>query len=69
MDLKENRITIAELTANPAVMTYLRKEHRMLSPELIQAAQTLTLAQLLGFANLYLPKKKVEKLMADLRSL
>jgi hypothetical protein len=69
MDLKGNRITVAELTANPAVMAYLRKEHRRLSPELLEAAQTLTLGQLLGFANLYLPKKKVEKLMEDLRSL
>ena len=69
MDLKGNRITVAELTANPAVMTYLRKEHRMLSPELLDAAKTLTLGQLLGFANLYLPKKKVEKLMTDLQSL
>jgi len=69
MDLKGNRITVAELTANPAVMAYLRKEHRMLSPELLNAAQTLTLTQLLGFANLYFPKKKVERLMEDLRSL
>ena len=69
MDLKGNRITVAELTAKPAVMAYLRKEHRRISPEMLEAAKTLTLEQLLGFGRLYLPKKKVEKLLEDLQNL
>lgn len=69
MDLKGNKITIAEILANPAAVEYIRKNHKRLSPEVLEAAKTLTVEQLLGFANIYLPKKKVTQLMTDLQNL
>lgn len=69
MDLRGNKITIAEILAHPGAMEHIRTNHRKISPEVLDAAKTLTLQQVLNFANLYLPKKKVEQYMQELKNL
>ena len=70
MNLKNNQITMKEVLANPAAKALLQKRfpHVMNHP-LASAAGTLTLAQVLEFAKIYVPLNTVNDLLRDLQKL
>lgn len=68
MDLKNNRITVAELVNNPKSYAVLQKRFgKWMRHPAVQAAGTLTLAQVLELAKLYVPQKAVEEALKELR--
>lgn len=70
MNLKNNQITMKEVLANPAAKTMLNKRfpHVMNHP-LASAAGTLTLAQVIEFAKVYVPQSTINDLVRDLQKL
>ena len=70
MDLKNNKITVGELLDSPAARAvFQRRFGRWMKHPMVQAAQSLTLAQLAEMAAVYLPKKTIEDTIRELRAL
>ena len=70
MDLKQNKITVGELLDNPkSRAVFQRRFGRWMKHPMVQAAQSLTLAQLAEMAAVYLPKKTIEDTIRELRAL
>mgnify|MGYP006934276576 CR=1 FL=1 len=70
MDLKNNQITVGELLDNPkSRAVFQRRFGRWMKHPMVQAAQSLTLAQLAEMAAVYLPKKTIEDTIRELRAL
>ena len=68
MDLKNNRITVGELLDHPKSRAVLQKRFPMvLKHPLVGAARTVTLEQIISFAQAYVPQKKIDETMNDLR--
>ncbi len=68
MDLKNNRITVGELLDNPKSKAVFQKRFPMvLKHPLVGAARTVTLEQMLSFAQAYIPQKKIDETMNELR--
>ena len=58
MDLRQNQITVGELLQNPrARAVFQRRFGKWMKHPMVQAAHSLTLAQLSEMAAVYLPKK------------
>lgn len=70
LDLKGNQITLQELLRDPKAHALLQKRFgQWMKHPLFAAAQSLTLEQLLGMAQVYLPKTVVQGTLNDLRKL
>lgn len=70
MDLKRNRITVGELLEDPRSRAVLQKRFpAALKHPLMGAARTVTLEQMLAFATAYLPQKKIDEAMEELRKI
>ena len=70
MDLKGNRITVAELLSCEGARDILNRHFgRWMKSPVVQSAGTLTLQQVLDLTRGYVPRKKVESAMAELKSL
>lgn len=68
MDLKHNRITVGELMDHPGSRSVLQKKFPMLMKHpLIGAARTITLEQILSVAQAYVPQKKIDETLSELR--
>ena len=68
MDLKNNRITVGELLDNPKSRTVLQKRFPMvLKHPLVGAARTVTLEQIISFAQAFVAQKKIDETMNELR--
>ncbi len=68
MDLKNNRITVGELMDNPRSRTIFQRRFPMvLKHPPVGAARTVTLEQILGFAQAYIPQKKIDEVLGELR--
>lgn len=68
MDLKRNQITLGELLDHPAARAVLQRRFPMaMKHPLVGAARTITLEQLLSAAQPYVPRKKLEEALAELR--
>lgn len=68
MDLKNNRITVGELMDNPKSRAVFQKRFPMvLKHPLVGAARTVTLEQVISFAQAYIPQKKIDETMNELR--
>ena len=70
MDLRNNQILVGELLDDPAARAVFQKRFgKFLNHPMVPAARSLTLAQLVGFAQLYLPKMVVNETLRELRNL
>lgn len=70
LDLKNNQITIQELLRNPKAKELFQKRFgEWMKHPLFAAAQSLTLAQLMDLAKVYLPQNVIQSTLNDLRRL
>ena len=68
MDLKNNKITVGELMDHPGARAVFQKRCPMVMKHpLLGAARTVTLEQVLAFAQAYVPPKKINETLNDLR--
>ena len=70
MDLKNNTITVGKLLDNPkAKAVFQRRFGKWMKHPMVAAGRSLTLAQLIELAGVYLPKKVVEETLKELKEL
>ncbi|WP_294473033.1 hypothetical protein [uncultured Intestinimonas sp.] len=70
MDLRRNQILVGELLDNPAAYAVFQKRFgKFLRHPMVPAARSLTLQQLIGFAQVYLPKSVIQDTLRDLQRL
>lgn len=70
MNLKNNKITVGELLDNPRSRAVFKKRFPMvMSHPLLGASRTVTLEQLISFAENYVSKKVVEETLEELRKI
>ena len=68
MDLRNQNITVGELLDNPRSRAVIQRRFpTALKHPLLGAARTVTLEQMLAFAVAYLPQKKIDEAMEELR--
>ncbi|HJB99657.1 MAG TPA: hypothetical protein H9764_04300 [Candidatus Flavonifractor merdavium] len=68
MDLKHNKITVGELMDHPNTRAVLQRRFPMLMKHpLMGAARTITLEQILSVAQAYVPQKKIDETLNELR--
>ena len=68
MDLRQNQITVGELLQNPrARAVFQRRFGKWMKHPMVQAAHSLTLAQLSEMV--YLPKKTIEETIQELKGI
>ena len=68
MDLKHNKITVGELMDHPNTRAVLQRRFPMLMKHpLMGAARTITLEQILSVAPAYVPQKKIDETLNELR--
>ena len=68
MELKNYQITVSELLNNPKSRAVLQKRFgKWMKSPLVQAAGTLTLAQVIELTRAYVPKKDVEEALQELK--
>ena len=68
MDLKNNKITVGELMDHPGARAVFQKRFPMVMKHpLLGAARTVTLEQVLASAQAYVPPKKINETLNDLR--
>ena len=68
MDLRHNKITVGELMDNPKSRAVFQRRFPMvLKHPLVGAARTVTLEQIVSFAQAYVPQKKIDETLNDLR--
>jgi hypothetical protein len=70
LNLKNNQITMKEVLANPAAKALLQKRFPLVMKHpLANAAQTLTLAQAIEFARVYVPQTTVNEILRELQKM
>ncbi|WP_297212150.1 hypothetical protein [uncultured Flavonifractor sp.] len=68
MDLKRNQITLGELLENPKARAVLQRRFPIVMKHpLMGAAHTITLEQILSLAREYVPQKKLDEILEELR--
>lgn len=68
MDLKRNKITVGELLDHPNTRAVLQKRFPMVMKHpMMGAARTITLEQILSVAQAYVPQKKIDETLNELR--
>ena len=68
MDLKHNKITVGELMDHPNTRAVLQRRFPMVVKHpLMGAARTITLEQILSVAQTYVPQKKIDETLNELR--
>ena len=68
MDLKNGKVTVGELLEHPGARAVLQKRFPMLMKHpMLGAARTITLEQILAVAREFVPQKKIDEALADLR--
>ena len=68
MDLKHNKITVGELMDHPNTRAVLQRRFPMVVKHpLMGAARTITLGQILSVAQAYVPQKKIDETLNELR--
>lgn len=70
MDLKNNQILVGALLDDPKSYAVFQKRFgKFMNHPMIPMARTLTLQQLIGFAQLYLPKMVINETLKELQRL
>ena len=68
LNLKNNQITVGELLDNPASRAVFQRRFPMVMKHpLLGAARTVTLEQLIAFAQAYLPQGLIRETLQELR--
>ena len=68
MDLKNNKVTVGELLDHRGARAVFQRRFPMLMKHpLIGAARSITLEQILSVAQAYVPQKKIDETLSDLR--
>lgn len=68
MDLKRNKITVGELMDHPGARAVLQRRFPMVMKHpMMGAARTITLEQVLSVAQAYVPQKKIDETLNELR--
>ena len=68
MDLKNGRVTVGDLLDHPGAKAVRQKRFPMLMKHpMMGAARTITLEQILAVAREFVPQKKIDEALADLR--
>ena len=68
MDLKRIKITVGELLDHPNTRAVLQKRFPMVMKHpMMGAARTITLEQILSVAQAYVPQKKIDETLNELR--
>ena len=68
MELKGNQITVGELLDHPGSRAALQRRFPMLFKHpILGAARSITLEQILAVAQAYVPQKKIDETLNDLR--
>ena len=70
MDLRNKRITVGELLSNPkSKAVFQRRFGKFMRHPMVNAAHSLTLAQLEEMAAVYLPQKTIQDTLRELEQL
>ena len=70
LDLKSNNITVGELLDDPrSAAVFQRRFGRWMNHPMVAAGRSLTLAQLMELAKVYLPNKTIQDTWNELRNL
>jgi len=70
MDLRNNRITVAELLDNErSRAVFQRRFGKWMKHPMVGAARSLTLAQLMEMAKVWLPQKTIDETWKELKNL
>ena len=70
VDLRNNRITVAELLDNErSRAVFQRRFGKWMKHPMVSAARTLTLAQLMEMAKVWLPQKVIDETWKELKNL
>lgn len=70
MDLRNNQITVRELLDNPRSRAVFQKRFgKWLKHPLVGAAHSLTLAQLMDLAKVYIPQGVIQETLEELKRL
>lgn len=70
VDLKNNQILVGELLDDPAAKAVFQKRFgKFMNHPMVPMARTLTLQQLVGFAQVYLPRMVINDTINDLKKL
>ena len=68
MELKRNQITVGELLDHPGSRAVLQRRLPMLFKHpILGAARSITLEQILAVAQAYVPQKKIDETLNDLK--
>lgn len=70
MDLKNQQILVGELLDNPSARAVFQKRFgKVMNHPLMSTARTLTLAQLVSFAQVYVPRPVIQETLRELEQL
>lgn len=70
MDLKNGKITVGELLDNAGSRSVFQRRFPMVMKHpMVGAARTVTLEQLIAFAGSYIPQKKIDETLEELKRL
>ena len=70
MDLRNNKITVAELLDNDrSRAVFQRRFGKWMKHPMVNAARSLTLAQLMEMAKVYIPQKTINDTWRELKQL
>ena len=70
MNLKNNRITVGELLDNPdSKAVFQRRFGKWMKHPMVNASRTLTLEQLIGIAEVWMPQKMIRETLEELKKL
>lgn len=68
MDLKNGRVTVGDLLDHPGAKAVLQKRFPMLMKHpMMGAARTITLEQILAVAREFVPQKKIDEALSELK--
>ena len=68
MDLKNGRITVGELLANPAARQIFNREFpNILRHPMLGLAKNFTLNKVINLAKGHVPQKKIEQILMELK--
>ena len=70
MNLNNNKITVGELLDDPkARAVFQRRFGKWMKHPMVNASRTLTLEQLIGIAEVWMPQKTIRETLEELKKL
>lgn len=70
MDLKNGKVLIRQIEANPKAKEFILREFPMLSNQLLRLARKMTLSQVLDLVkSFHVPQSKINRVLQQLKKL